>query len=872
MSRTAVILNLSEAQLNTIQTAARVDADSLKLILDHYDQHAERLGAPTPEKLDYEDLVAIAHIGNLNDGDMCWTDFRDRVRRQQAHQNESWSIYTACCTAKAEGKLNPWLYDCGTMSKTGQGRLASAIRACTPALTRDVHDLLITSTPVAPKNLLYLQEILDSMAKVLPLFVWSVGSKETDEDWAWGPSLCLLSAFGIPALQYFARKVVNESAWQSWAFCPQRELAETIVKCHSNCGYPCGLFYLDFRQFITALTDEDIADPDSQRVHSPKAFTALLALHVLKHARLWTNRDGQIGIFVAYGGVSSFIPLDMAGLHQPFNSLVNSKALAELCRILRISYNSKGSKSWYELCASEVFRILSPRILPQPRDLNVRPRTVVAPTVEIKSDEIPNYSPDWINPGISIHNVAEVQPDETGKVNLIAVTGPDVLAYKWPFGVAIRSDVERWRSLIPATVPSRRPSEYIRKAFPNIAILGRTEEERASFSRGLNAVLDAHLAIEVSREQLIGCVVGNLLDKEYPLVFWLPYEGTFEGSTNIGKTTAAKVVAGVFEAGILTTMCHKSVSAPAQRSVAEPLIKHGTAIYDEFILPSSPDHFMSQAGLQALATGSLVTPGRAMENSVGVRLRHALYFTAKITPEVPDVQNRMIPVFMRKDVHFNPDPEEIAAALCGSLSLVIRLSLLRLLAEMDFLTKVRKLCLAPSTWRFNAHDAVTSLFGDKKDVQCFFELSMLHSRAETVEADSTGLADDIGAAPRFDPQHYFDNADPATLMLIEAKCKTGPVSPLTVVRDLLDDSGRRRVETHLSHLHLSERAAVAKFCSHLRKGPLIRPGWKIELVEDKDEKCRRRVFVHITQLTKDAIQTILEGANNDDQGKHTGKS
>jgi hypothetical protein len=719
-----------------------------------------------------------------------------------------------------------------------------------PTLNRSVHDVLVNFLPVGDDDALFVREVIDSMAKVKGFFVWAMGSPEQHPEWSYSSSVALLGAFGATAFQYFASFMQEDPIWQHWSSCPTAEIPAVLTEAHMSSGYPLGLYLVDYRQLLSGIMNEDITAIGGTKRWCPRWFLACTALHIIKHTRLWLDADGQAWLFAAYKNNSAVIRIPPDGLHLPLQSITNLRVAQELSRVLCTPYSTKG-KVWYEMATADVFRTMAPRFFPQARDVATKARLILSPAVEIQSSQLPLQDVPWVYPGVAVHNVAEIQPD--GKITKVTVTGPDVLAYRWPVTTGTEEQLIRWGSTLPKHVTPERPSEFLFRTFRNINVLGD-----AKCQHGLMALLDATLLLNLYRSQLAGSPVGDLLRVEFPLMFFLPFVGTLEGSTNQGKTTLALAWNRTLEPRIDSpSAMYRGGSAPAIRSVAAPLFKFGTAVYDEFLLPHSPDHFLSQGGVQSLATGGTVTPGRAMENCEGVRLKYPLCFAAKVAPDVPDLLNRMIPTFLDPITPANTaTEEELAWIVSGGFSLESRLKAVLYAEKTEFLTRIKggmlrdgstipPMKIATGGFRFNATFAVALTFAARDSVMGYLDRAKAHCKNQMTEADYTGLADDIGVHNRFDPNFYWENADEQGLDAM----KNRPLSFMSAMRDLITDWGKRpSVDAHLNHVKTSERSAIAKLQSVLRQGPLTRPGWRMEVVDARDDKGRIRSKVLVTKI------------------------
>jgi hypothetical protein len=265
-----------------------------------------------------------------------------------------------------------------------------------------------------------------------------------------------------------------------------------------------------------------------------------------------------------------------------------------------------------------------------------------------------------------------------------------------------------------------------------------------------------------------------------------------------------------------------STSAPAIRSVADPLYKYGTALYDEFVMPDSREHVLCQSSLQALATGTVVTPGRVMENDPGVGLRHPLFFSAKLVKNVADIQNRMVPMFL--DVLTDAtrcSDEEFQALSSGGLSVEARLNHLLWCHQNRIQDKLRTMRAKPhSTWRFGAHLACSSLFIDKEALGAYFTAAANQMASQFEKAEESGLTENMNVTAGFDVGFFVANVHEMSVKSLMAEGKDKKHDVLDVLIALVEDGGRRRFSSALGGT--KESSAKGRFIDYMK-----RKEWKV---------------------------------------------
>lgn len=272
----------------------------------------------------------------------------------------------------------------------------------------------------------------------------------------------------------------------------------------------------------------------------------------------------------------------------------------------------------------------------------------------------------------------------------------------------------------------------------------------------------------------------------------------------------------------------------------------GTAIYDEFVLPTNSEHFLSLAGLQTLATGGTVSPGKVMENGPGIGLQYPLFVNSKVAADTPDIRNRQLPVFMdpHTDVTKCSDAE-FANITSGKASYELRLAALRYISETQLIEKIKAMPLISGSFRFNGHLTVANLFAPVEKISAYLTAADKQCTAQRHVADDSGLTEQVDSHVSFDPEWYVENAKNETFESVMMFQKAAVLHPGHVLRTIVEDGGLRRFYETLREYRITERAATMRFKKLLRDVPLCRPGWTLRLTTDIDKKGRKREMVAV---------------------------
>jgi hypothetical protein len=313
----------------------------------------------------------------------------------------------------------------------------------------------------------------------------------------------------------------------------------------------------------------------------------------------------------------------------------------------------------------------------------------------------------------------------------------------------------------------------------------------------------------------------------------LPMGHTKEETTNQGKTNLACIMMHSVCPGVPVTIASRSTSAPSQRTAAWPLARYGAAIYDEFQLPSSHDHFLAQAGLQSFATGSEGGPGQVLENHGAIKLKHPMAICAKIAAFPPDVINRSLCFFMDKlTAESRCTDEELTIIGTGVAANTIRMNALAWIREVNFVEKVKDM-LPKSTddCRFGAYYTVMVALcrakgGTEQDVIDYLRTCKLKCEDQHRKASQSGLADEIGANGTLDVLRYLEECSEFTIneIIREQDIRKKIWRSTELVKTIIEDNGTRRFNDVLKEYHIKESAVVAKFAGMAAEGKLVIDG------------------------------------------------
>jgi hypothetical protein len=840
-----MIDQFSHEVVKAVQAADNIAEALVDQFLLYYVQVQPTIeGAPAPAVATLYDAVAIARVGTYSaEVDKNWAGFKTRLGAVERTEARSFNPYLPRWDGKTEDRQFPWAEHTGPVADHCRILLDKAFEDASPSGWGQE----IGGAPTNDQAVL--DEVIAAMGSVYATYLVPMGDGEKNPDWAWGPALCTAAGLGLAGARRLMRYAHDSDMLQHWAACPDEELVTAIRECQLTSGYPLGLLRAEWRKIRAALSQDEWLTPAG----GPRYvgwLRGVILLHWFKHTRLLI-RDGEAILTAAYRGSYIRRTLDLEGLNTGWLDKQNLAAIGDICSKLDLPISNAKNATFLDATVRSVLADIRPSMTIRTRHVHTKPQYLPGPTVVFDAIPADRYSYNWVDTGIGVRNVATLDLD-TGKVDIDApVIGADVLAMAWPQAEVTHEDILNWRGALPAVVEPIRPSEFISKYIRNRNCLGHKE--------AADAIIDAIIVSDMFRTELAGTPLGMTLTNEFPPVFILPMGATQEETSNQGKSMLGRIFGKVFVPALDMIQFSSLTSAPAQRSVADPIYRHGTALYDEFLLPDDPAHFLNKQGLQSLATGGRAGPGQAGENGPPPRLFHSMIFVTKLAAFPEDIYNRMAPIFMDKLSDASRSQEdELAMITSGRASLELRLSCLMWVHRINLLPYLREQKLADgSVWRFNAHLTVAQAFATREQIAGYFAAARVQCRSQLEQAEETGLSSDLNIKHAFDPGYYLDTVDVFELAALAEQSKGlekgHPLTPLEFVTKIVCNGSKRKLETEMRKFHVQEKAMPVKFSVYLRLNPdKVYQGYKILAVpaaesQIKDSAGRRRAYIHVTK-------------------------
>jgi hypothetical protein len=497
-----------------------------------------------------------------------------------------------------------------------------------------------------------------------------------------------------------------------------------------------------------------------------------------------------------------------------------------VCEVLGLPYNpGKIGRSWIHEAVDKVLGYMSPSAIPRARPTSSALDLLVAPAISMELQRERRGEYRWIDPGIGIRNLATIDI-ATNEVDKTAVLdGPRVLLYRWPELLPDPSTIPNWHLMVPDEVKPERFSTVLLREVGNLNTLGYPE--------GYAMMIDAVMAADFFRTELAGSPVGHALQREFPFLAILPTSGNPTETTNQGKTNLGRILGGAMVPEMIDSVrtFDRSSGAPAQRAMAAPIRRHGTAIFDEFITPQAHDHFMGRYQMVSLATGGTGGPGLVMENESEMKLTHPLVLTSKFSSFPPDALNRLAPSFMDMLSDTTRCTEDkLADILGGKISLLARLSHMLWCRKHRLVERLYCRSLVSGKWRWNGHLTIATMFGNLDRLYAYLEAGEAKCKDQLAAAEGSGLVDEVGATAVFDPKYYIQNASDLTLRQLSVSSADSGILPLQFLREIVEDNGARRLNYELNKFKIKERAAQFKFTTLLQTKPFHHDHWEVHLV------------------------------------------
>lgn len=790
---------------------------------------------PPIDTIPLDSSEAVASIEGFKPDRENWFQFAQRVAQSTQNDIDAGNLFMPMWDGKTEEKGTQWAQDCGEMSATQCKAINDHLRVVTPPINSDkvFHLLQLPPTP----HLHALETIVKFCCTRPNTFIWERGDADKDPVWRWGASLCVIGGFGLVSAREFAKAMQHydtDGCWQHWATCPELELAQDIEKAHLTTGYPVGLIRTDFHKMTTII---EAGNPE----YTPRWYDALLLTHFAKYARL-ESQGGPENAFLKlmHRGRHASVPLGPKDFSRSLTASAFNGIIGDVNAVLGLPTIKRGkgeNNATYHATRAMMNNIPVqnfPSTINPARLFDLVPSTCVHYVQTFRS----HYEPEWIDIGMAACNIARINQD--GTVDSDAkVSGPDALNIGWNTPFAFKeADVLSWRRMLPERVTPARPSSFLADYIKNWNTLGHHE--------GVAAYIDAVLLTDLIRDDLAGTLINDMIRMEFPIFFVMPTGFTEEDTTNQGKTTLARALGQFMAPGIRDIMVLRSSSAPAQRSMAAPIERFGTAVFDEFILPTGFDHFLNQQGIQSLATGGTANPGRAGENSPGISLRHPLSISSKVADLPPDIHNRLCPIFVDKLTEETKISEEKLAFLGGRLAVHMRMAAVQWIRHHRFVETVGAMKpISKGPVRFPGHQAVVSylLDGNMESIEKYTDAAAAQMGFQREMSDASGLSEAIGIGTQFSINYYFQNCHENTLELLYRQYEASemtkqPYRTTAAMKLIVGDGEEHKASSVFRDLKTTEHAASIKFSKQVIGKPLHRGDYMLEVVARAKSKYK----------------------------------
>ena len=313
-------------------------------------------GAPPPGHLEPEDLLAFFYCQTFDaKRDTDFATYSKRLQEEDEKQLRSqdpfsiahWLGKTDCPSMFAE--------DTGDWSKNGQEALAAALVDAAPQ-TGGMFASRLNTSPVCEREIMAL--LVESTTNFQDIICFDMGEvTNLAEEFCRAKSVCFLAGFGLPYFRRIAAELARsdsrEDYWNWVAECTQVELVNTILEAHWLTGYPLALLRVPFN-VVHAIVESELNAPppppkrgrkkkhadtnDGPRKIVPRWYSALLLLHIIKHATVHLNLDDkQPFVYLAYNGEAQLVPLKTEGLNQSIEAKTNEALKKAIIQNLKIN-------------------------------------------------------------------------------------------------------------------------------------------------------------------------------------------------------------------------------------------------------------------------------------------------------------------------------------------------------------------------------------------------------------------------------------------------------------------------------------------------------------------------------------------------------
>jgi hypothetical protein len=809
-------------------------ADAVLSALEWYQEnHGMIPGAPAPEATSVSDAAALMMASAFDlQTHRNWSGILSVVRENVKREGERLDPFLPIWYAKTDTRKTSWLESFNGSEDTEgiQGRLNAVLTRCAPLRNRPTLDRL----DVPPINdPLVMDDIAYCIRKAAKLFIFDYGESDEDIEFRWGESLCLLAGLSLSWVRAVAAGIKDESAWDAWKYAEDSELTKSIERAREITGFPLGLLRTEWNQLWPVI------EPLSFGGKAPRWATACMALQLFKHARLWRGSTYS-SIFVCFRGARAEFRLESDQLGMPLSALGNRRLAIDLLQVLGLPAQGDG-QAWYEKAIGHVLKMICPDMLIEGRPTDDLYNVLIPPSVTFEQPKERNSIYRWIDSGIVIPNVA-ILDEKTGRVDKDAVIeGSRSLYYQWSVQALSQSALDAWRAKVPDYVTARSGASMILEKVLNVCLFDHKD--------GIIALLDCILTASIFRNEMVRSRLGQSATKEFPFIFALANSADADETTNQGKTSFCSLIMGVMEASTIgvkevVQSFNANTSAPAQRAMATPLFRFGTAIFDEFVRPASNDHFLSDSGLFSYAMGNGPSPGQVRENGATLALKYPLMFTAKVLDARADMYNRVVPFFLDviKDEALITSSLALQEYSAGSLAMEIRLSHIMWVRKNRFLDKLRALPdVKTIPWRFPAHAALLHVMGNVDKALDYMAFADARMKQLASESHATGLSDEMGNPNRFEADWFVKEASRATMEGLVMG--GGDIDLGAFVRLIIEDGGRRQFSQVCAQGKIGERKVDMLFRKWIKAHGKSAYGYSFQLCADESSRPNRVVKV-----------------------------
>lgn len=840
--------------ISFLKSANAQSDESIRIREAEYLKHTSGLAdAPKIEDLRLEDLAAIMSIRAIPPGST-WKEYYDKTLSKSANLQDERNPWLPSWSVKITDKPHAWYRELVTDDPTEASKMSDSVKAQITEIFRAASpkhknpEELIGTDPT--DNWQFLGEIVDVLVdRAALLFHPTTTDANIDFEFKYSTIIVPMAGLGFDSLRKLAARYKSvDYEWNQIINASDEELRMLVIRCQRLCGYPLSLFRVDVPKLYKLFDELDIK--------GGPWMEALITLHLLKYCRFSPKYFAEAGadaFIVVYRGQMRKIPIDVIQRGQSLYAPSNVSAMSSVMKAIQIDVGDAKSKTLGSPArrrAVHALNMLTPPDLCRTELNDGRFEIMIPQGVKTRPALMDRAEYRWANHGLEVGPICRLNK-ETGVVEKdVWIIDEEAMCRSISPELFDEEKYKEWLAAIPDKVTPMRPSEHIRKYIRNVNGLNGHEE-------GLWDALDTTVLIAANRSALAGCPVGVSARREYPIIVTLPMRGEEEFTTKQGKTNLAVMLARIFVPEIDYMVAPSGNSAPAERAACEDLRKHGTLVLDEFKMTNNEGIF-NATRLQALATGGSLVPGMAGENSGSVKLKYPIFLSMKFSNVPPDIRNRQIPIFM--DVltdETRAKDDELLMAFSPLGSNTIRLSTAMWCEKHNFVERVRKLQLhSRPFWRYNGHATVAAEFfnaGDK--IAAYLAAAEAHCDMQLSVAQESGTVAALGGAPNFDMVWYFNNCSVQTLEMLYNSQMDKQMTTNEMVKELIEDGGKRDFERELSRFKVSEQSAATRFA---RRVESLKAGiFRVRTYDGKDKASRMRKFARLYKVNA-AGEEIIE--------------